>query len=365
MSDALAPAVETEIPVMLAPAVRAKLTLAVTDDVAERVRPGSERAPDPTLWGPAGTPEISNRLGWLTIAERMLGQLDDLEAFVAAVRADGLDDVVLLGMGGSSLAPEVLRRCFDSQATGATLRVLDSTDAATIVAVQNAIDPARTLFIVSSKSGGTIEPLSLFAHFFALTGSGANFAAITDPGSGLETLAHEHDFRGVFHGDPDIGGRYSALSAFGMVPAALMGVDVRGLLEGAAGAWRTGIEGLESEPEPTAAGHASDELGAGVWLGAALSALAQEGRDKLTFMIDPSLPGLGLWLEQLVAESTGKHGTGILPVAEEPPGEPGSYGGDRVFMFITGPSAGAARASAETYAQGRAFGDHDSRARAI
>jgi len=351
VSDAQAPAVETEIPVILAPAVRAKLALAVNDNVAERVRPSSDRAPDPTLWGPAGTPEISNRLGWLTIAERMLGQIDDLEAFVASARADGLDDVVLLGMGGSSLAPEVLRRCFDSKATGAKLHVLDSTDAATIAAVQAAVDPARTLFIVSSKSGGTIEPLSLFAHFFALTGSGANFAAITDPGSGLEKLAHEHDFRAVFHGDPDIGGRYSALSAFGIVPAALMGVDVRALLEGAAGAWRTGIEGLEAEPEPTAAGHASDELGAGVWLGAALSALAQEGRDKLTFMIDPSLPGLGLWLEQLVAESTGKHGTGILPVAEEPPGEPGSYGGDRVFMFITGPSAGAARASAETYAR--------------
>jgi transaldolase / glucose-6-phosphate isomerase len=351
VSDAQAPAVETEIPVILAPAVRAKLELAVKDDVAERVRPTPDRAPDPTLWGPAGTPEISNRLGWLTIAERMLDLLEELEAFVAAARADGLVDVVLLGMGGSSLAPEVLRRCFGSETTGLTLHVLDSTDAATIAAVQAAVDPARTLFIVSSKSGGTIEPLSLFAHFFALTGSGSNFAAITDPGSGLEKLAHEHDFRGVFHGDPDIGGRYSALSAFGIVPAALMGVDVRALLEGAAGAWRTAIEGLEAEPEPTAAGHAIDELGAGVWLGAALSAFAQEGRDKLTFMIDPSLPGLGLWLEQLVAESTGKHGTGILPVAEEPPGEPGSYGGDRVFMFITGPSSGSARARAETYAR--------------
>jgi len=355
--DDRAPAVETEIPVSLRRAVAAKLALAATERVAERMAPLDGGPADATLWGPAGTPEIANRLGWLTIAERMLPRVEELEQFAEAVRADGLHDVVLLGMGGSSLAPEVLRRCFASRATATTLHVLDSTDAAEIRAVQGAVDPAHTLFIVSSKSGGTIEPLSLFAHFWSLVGKGANFVAITDPGSGLEKLAHEHDFRRVFHGDPDIGGRYSALSNFGIVPAALMGVDVQALLEGAGEAWRTGISSDEQELAPAAGEEPGEELPTGVWLGAALSALAQAGADKLTFLIDPSLPGLGLWLEQLVAESTGKHGTGILPVADEPPGEPGSYGGDRVFVWINditgdhGGSAGAGHARAETYAR--------------
>jgi glucose-6-phosphate isomerase len=359
VSEDRALTVETDVPPSLQPAVQAKLAEAVHARVAERLRAaggadaeGRDRGGDATLWGPPGAPEISDRLGWLTIAERMLNQVEDLTAFAEEVRADGLHDAVLLGMGGSSLAPEVLRRCFDST-SGAHLHVLDSTDAATIAAVQGAIDPARTLFIVSSKSGGTIEPLSLFSHFFSLIPAGANFAAITDPGSGLQKLAQEHGFRRVFHGDPDIGGRYSALSAFGIVPAALMGVDVRALLRGADGAWQTPIGG--NGPELAPAGE-SEGLPAAVWLGAALSALAQEGRDKLTFLIDPSLPGLGLWLEQLVAESTGKHGTGILPVAEEPPGEPGSYGEDRVFLWI--PEVGepddsmqAGRARAQAYAR--------------
>ncbi|HXP37503.1 MAG TPA: hypothetical protein VN817_07040, partial [Solirubrobacteraceae bacterium] len=169
-------------------------------------------------------------------------------------------------------------------------------------------------------------------HFFSLIEDGKNFAAITDPGSGLEKLAHEHGFRHVFAGDPDIGGRYSALSAFGIVPAALIGVDVRGLLEGAAGAWSTAlIDGSSQTGSELATGTEQ----AGVWIGAALSALAQAGRDKLTFVISESLPGLGLWLEQLVAESTGKQGTGILPVAEEPLGEPSAYGEDRVFAYFS------------------------------
>ncbi len=354
MSSDRALAVETEIPASLRSAVRTKLAQAAQAGVADRLRSTDSRPADPTLWGPRGTPEISDRLGWLTIAERMLGDVDALITFAEQVRADGLHDVVLLGMGGSSLAPEVLRRCFGPTAAGTRLHVLDSTDAATIAAVQSAIDPARTLFVVSSKSGGTIEPLSLFAHFFSLAPAGANFVAITDPRSGLETLAREHGFRGVLHGDPDIGGRYSALSPFGIVPAALMGLDVRELLESAAGAWTTDVDGTELTPAAPAG--TGDGLAAGVWLGAALSALAQEGRDKLTFLIDPSLPGLGLWLEQLVAESTGKHGTGILPVAEEPPGKPADYGEDRVFMRIAdiaqegGASCGP-RERASAYAQ--------------
>jgi glucose-6-phosphate isomerase len=343
VSDDPALTVEAEIPSALGAAVAAKLAKASEERVAERLQES-----DATLWGPAGAPEIADRLGWLTIAERTLAGIDDIEAFAQGVAADGMRDVVLLGMGGSSLAPEVLRRCFEGFLAPAhpRLHVLDSTDAQTITATQQAIDPRRTLFLVSSKSGGTVEPLSLFAHFWELISEGENFAAITDPGSGLEALASEHGFRQVFAGDPDIGGRYSALSAFGIVPAALMGINVRALLEGAASAFSTPVSAAGEEP-------------AGIWLGAALSALAQQGRDKLTFLISQSLPGLGLWLEQLVAESTGKHGTGILPVAEEPPGEAADYGEDRVFLRIVdldehpagGPEQGAYGSSAQAYAR--------------
>jgi glucose-6-phosphate isomerase len=316
--------VEASVPASLRGSVDERLAAASKERVGERLRQA-----DATLWAPPGTPEVANRLGWLTIAERSLAELGALELFTAAVHDDGLQDIVLLGMGGSSLAPEVLRRAFAGHTDGPRLHVLDSTDAQSIRAVQASLSPpavgARsTLFIVSSKSGGTIEPLSLFAHFFSVVENANAFIAITDPGSGLEKLAGEHGFLRTFAGDPNIGGRYSALSAFGVVPAALMGVGVRTLLEGAAGAWETAL---------------SDDAGAvaedcGVWLGASLSGLARAGRDKLTFVIAETLPGLGLWLEQLVAESTGKHGTGILPVADEPLGEPGSYGEDRVFAYL-------------------------------
>jgi glucose-6-phosphate isomerase len=298
--------------------------------VQRRVREG-----DATLWGPAGAREISDRLGWLTIAEHGAEQLGELEAFAGQVREEGVRDVVLLGMGGSSLAPEVLRRSFAVREGYPQLHVLDSTDAATILRVGAEVDVERTLFIVSSKSGGTIEPLSLFAHFFALAGDGERFIAITDPGTDLEELARERGFRRTFHGDPDIGGRYSALSPFGIVPAALTGIDVRALLQGAALAWRTQIgacDGLELAGGEPAGG--SSTPAAHVLLGAALSALAQAGRDKLTFLIGDSLPGLGLWLEQLFAESTGKLGKGILPVADEPPGAVSEYGEDRVFAHL-------------------------------
>jgi transaldolase / glucose-6-phosphate isomerase len=344
--------VEARIPASLRPAVADKLSLALRAQVAERLQEG-----DATLWGPPGAAEISNRLGWLTIAERMLAEVQQLSAFAAEVREDGLRDAVLLGMGGSSLAPEVLRRSFAVEAGHTRLHVLDSTDAAAVRAVSERIDPKRTLFLVSSKSGGTIEPLSLFAHFFSLVGDGRNFVAITDPGSGLADLAEQRGFRRTFAGDPNIGGRYSALSAFGLVPAALIGIDLHRLLAGAARAWQTSINDASDGPAkktPSQAhgstgwagaggGHAAPGAGqaaaggakaAGVWLGAALSALAQAGRDKLTFLISGSLPGLGLWLEQLVAESTGKHSTGILPVADEPVGEPGDYGPDRVFAHL-------------------------------
>jgi glucose-6-phosphate isomerase len=317
------------------------VALAGRDEVARRLREG-----DATLWGPPGTPEVADRLGWLSIAERMLDQLDELEAFAEQISREGFADVVLLGMGGSSLAPEVLRRSFKNRADRPRLHVLDSTDAAAVRAVGQAVEPNRTLFIVSSKSGGTIEPLSLLAYFWSLLGEGRNFAAITDPGSGLDALARERGFRRTFHGDPNIGGRYSALSPFGIVPAALMGVDVFGLLQGAREAWELPV--ADSTP--------SAVRSAAVWLGAALSALAQAGRDKLTFVIADSLPGLGLWLEQLVAESTGKQGTGILPVAEEPPGGAGDYGDDRVFAYL--PDITAPDARLDSHAQAVAAAGH-------
>ena len=316
------PPVEARIPAQLAAVVEERVRLASEAGVAGRLRDG-----DASLWGPEGTPEISNRLGWLTIAERIGAELGALESLVAEVQSESIAHVVLLGMGGSSLAPEVLRRTFPKRAGYPQLHVLDSTDSATIRSIESTVDLKQTLFIVSSKSGGTIEPLSLFAHFHALVNDGAHFIAITDPGSGLAQLAAEHGFRATFLGDPNIGGRYSALSPFGIVPAALLGIDIRSLLGGAAAAWQTPLN------DPSAQAPA-ERTPAAVWLGAALSALAQGGRDKLTFLISESLPGLGLWLEQLVAESTGKHGTGILPVADEPVGEPADYGDDRVFAYL-------------------------------
>ncbi|HEV2944614.1 MAG TPA: hypothetical protein VGX26_05840 [Solirubrobacteraceae bacterium] len=333
--------VEAHIPGALKDAVAKQLARAWNEDVAGRVARG-----DATLWEfpptPPTPPEIADRLGWLTIAERMPGVLDDLEAFAEQISSEGFAGIVLLGMGGSSLAPEVLRRCFGHRPDRPALHVLDSTDAATIRAIGDTVELERTLFIVSSKSGGTIEPLSLFAHFWSLLEDGSRFVAITDPGSGLQQLASEHSFRKVFTGDPNIGGRYSALSPFGIVPGALMGVDVRALLSSASSAWQTAISssvGAGDSATPS-------EQTAAVWLGAALSALAQMGRDKLTFVVAESLPSIGLWLEQLVAESTGKHGTGILPVADEPLADPGVYGDDRVFAYLSdvhAPNAGLDR----------------------
>jgi transaldolase / glucose-6-phosphate isomerase len=334
-------AVQAHVPGSLRPAVEQKVALAGHDEVARRLREA-----DATLWAPAGTPEVADRLGWLTIAERTIEQLEDYESFAAQIASEQYSDVVLLGMGGSSLAPEVLRRSFKHRPDRPALHVLDSTDPAAIAAVQDAVDLEHTLFVVSSKSGGTIEPLSLFAHFWSLLGEGRSFVAITDPGSGLEQLARERGFRRVFHGDPEIGGRYSALSPFGIVPAVLIGVDVRGLLRGAREAWDAEVEDKNPSAIRTAA----------VWLGAALSALAENGRDKLTFVISPTLPGLGLWLEQLVAESTGKQGKGVLPVADEPLGDPSVYGEDRVFAYL--PDIGAPDAGMDARVQALADAGH-------
>lgn len=371
--------VQAHIPQDLQATVVSAVERAAEEHVAQRLREA-----DGTLWGAPQTVEVDNRLGWIGIARRTLGELDELEAFAQEVRAEGTQDVVLLGMGGSSLAPEVLRRSLPARAGWPRLHVLDSTDAGAIRALQDQIDPRHTLFVVSSKSGGTIEPLSMLAHFWEVAhklggaagggdvwvaggqpgglgsdtaaartaaaagasattagpadaegGPGGRFIAITDPHTGLERLALERGFRRVFGGDPDIGGRYSALSPFGIVPAALAGHDVRALLDGAAGAWE---ERLELDAQSVEEMHG---LPAPVWIGAALAALARAGRDKLTLVVPEPLAGLGLWEEQLFAESTGKHGTGILPVAGEPLGEPGAYGEDRVFVYMPDTSAPA------------------------
>jgi transaldolase / glucose-6-phosphate isomerase len=308
--------IEAWLPDDLEPAISARGQKAVEDGVARRIW-----CKDDTLWGEHGAPEIGNRLGWLTIAEAMREVLGDLQAFAKQAADDGLTDCVLLGMGGSSLAPEVLRRSFGEKAGALRLHVLDSTDAAAVRAVDDAIDVDRTLFLVSSKSGGTIEPLSMFKHFWSLKPDGSHFAAITDPGSGLAELASEHGFRHVFLNDPDIGGRYSALSHFGLVPAALMGADVEALLDGAGQAEQ-------------ACAHYDTTNNSGLWLGLAMGELALHGRDKLTFVVDEPITSFGLWAEQLVAESTGKQGKGILPVADEPIGEADAYGDDRVFVHL-------------------------------
>jgi transaldolase / glucose-6-phosphate isomerase len=299
------------------PRVAARVKRAAEEDVARRIW-----RKDDTLWGPAGQAEVANRLGWLTVTEQMREQLADLQAFAESVRDEGVKDVVLLGMGGSSLAPEVIRRSFGEQGGWSRLHVLDSTDAGAVRSVQDAIDLDHALFLVSTKSGGRIETLSLFKHFWSLRSDGSAFVAITDPGSGLEKLAGEHGFRRTFLNDPDIGGRYSALSYFGLVPAALMGADVAGMLHAA------------SVAEENCQSFESGDVSSGLWLGLAWGELALAGRDKLTYVIDPPLQSFGLWVEQLIAESTGKEGKGILPVADEPVGAPEVYGNDRTFLHL-------------------------------
>ncbi len=296
-------------------AIADRLKWAHEHDVAERVW-----RKDYTLWGP-GPNEISDRLGWLTIADHMRTQLSGLSSFVAEMRTDGYTHAVLLGMGGSSLAPEVMRLTFGSAPDHFELRVLDSTHPDVVTTAANELPLAQTLFIVSSKSGGTLETRSFYAYFRNKIDDGEHFVAITDPDTSLAKLASEENFRRTFQADPEIGGRYSALSPFGMVPAALLGVDLDSLLDKAHAA----------EEESTSA---TPEANPGLWLGVAIGELARGGRDKLTFVISEPIDSFGLWVEQLVAESTGKRGTGIVPVAGEPLGKPDVYGEDRVFAYL-------------------------------
>ena len=306
--------IEADVPERYADAVSTRLRRAADEDVVGRIW-----RRDGTLWAPEGTPEVADRLGWLDIAERMRDELPALEGFRDELTGEGYTDAVVLGMGGSSLAPEVFRTAFGAQEAGLTLHVLDSTHPDQVRAALEAVDLETTLAIVSSKSGGTVEPNSMYKAFRARIDDGSHFAAVTDPGTSLEALASRAAFRRVFHGDPDIGGRYSALSAFGLVPAAVAGIDVEAILESAIGA---------------AAECRGEHSNAGLWLGCALGELARQGRDKLTIVADAPLASYGLWAEQLVAESTGKQGTGILPIADEPLLAPAAYGDDRVFLHL-------------------------------
>ena len=282
---------------------------------------------DYRLWKHDPT-DIINRLGWLTVIEDMKDRIEEVRTFAAAAKKRGIRDVVLLGMGGSSLGPEVFRTTFGSSPGFPRVWVLDSTVPGWVQQVTEAIDPARSLFILASKSGGTIEVMSLFAHFWELVRQtsghqgGAQFVAITDPGTGLEKLATEHRFWRIFTNPPDIGGRYSVLSYFGLVPAALMGVDIARLLARAtAMAQACRIQSpLEQNP--------------GADLGATMASLAQAGRNKVTLIASPQIAAFGLWAEQLLAESTGKEGTGLIPVAHEPIVAPTAYGTDRLFIYL-------------------------------
>ena len=269
---------------------------------------------DHTVWKPDPT-EIVDRLGWLDVTDSMREQVPTLQALALDVRNDGFRHVVLLGMGGSSLGPEVIRQTFGSAPGFPQLLVLDSTVPSAVQAVTEEADPAKTLFLVSSKTGTTTEPLAFYSYFRGLVEgavgkgkAGHHFIAITDPGTSLEKLAQEHGFRRVFANPPDIGGRYSVLSYFGLVPAALTGVDIPALLDRA--------DRMREE----CASRVSNHDNPGAWLGATMGTMALLGRDKLTLVTSPSIGSFGLWVEQLIAESTGKEGIGIIPVAGRVPG---------------------------------------------
>jgi len=298
---------------------------------------------DASLW--TGTDE-AQWLGWLDIVQEQIAHIDDLRRLGEEAR--DFSDVLVLGMGGSSLCPEVLEKTFSRIAGFPQLHVLDSTDPAQIKAFENRVNLSKTLFVVSSKSGTTLEPNIFKQYFFervkqtvGVDRSGGRFIAITDPGSKLEQVAKDDRFRQIFYGVPSIGGRYSALSNFGMVPAAVMGLDVAKFLDRT----RRMVEACTTE---------SVEDNPGVMLGVVLGTAATNGRDKVTIVTSPGISDLGAWLEQLLAESTGKQGKGIIPVDREELGPPEVYGNDRVFAYVRLDSAADAVQDAKVAALERA-----------
>jgi transaldolase/glucose-6-phosphate isomerase len=282
---------------------------------------------DPSLWSAQPVAELSDRLGWLELPQAMEKQADDLIGFAERVKADGMRHVVLLGMGGSSLAPEVFQQTFGNKEGYPALLVLDSTHPAAVRAVESQIDLGRTVFLVSSKSGTTTETNSFFFYFWNKLKQlkqepGEHFVAITDPGTPLEAMARERKFRATFAAPEEVGGRYSALTVFGLVPAALIGVEVREVLKRA--------RRMSEACGPLVPASENPAL----LLGAALAELTLAKRDKVTFVCSPSLAAFPAWAEQLIAESTGKERKGIVPVATEEAGAPDQYGADRLFVYF-------------------------------
>jgi transaldolase / glucose-6-phosphate isomerase len=300
----------------LSDAVETRLAAMTRADVPRRIW-----AKDHSVWKPDPT-EISNRLGWLDVMNQMTESADDLIDFGQRAASEGFRDVVLMGMGGSSLAPEVIHATFGAAPGFPRLHVLDTTDPMSILSLERSLDLDRALFVAASKSGGTIETTCQCAYFHDKVKLGDRFIAITDAGSSLETFARQNGFRRVFLNRPDIGGRYSALSYFGLVPAALIGAPLRELLEEA------------MEMACACASYVPVADNPGMWLGAVMGEAALAGRDKLTLVLPPAISTFGTWVEQLVAESTGKEGKGILPVEGEPLGPPEVYGDDRLFVSL-------------------------------
>jgi len=282
---------------------------------------------DHTVWRKDPT-EISNRLGWLDCIEVTKKSFNEINSFVEGVKKEGFTDALLMGMGGSSLTPEVFRFTFGVKKGYLDLHVLDSTHPEAILDYENKLDPNKTLYIVSTKSGGTVETMSFMKYFFTSLSkklsrekASKHFVAITDPGSGLEEIAKKLNFRKIFLNDPNIGGRFSALSLFGIVPAALIGIDLDRLFD-------------EASKMIIECKHPEVSENSGAKLGGIIGSFAKEGVDKLSLIISPQLKYLGGWLEQLIAESTGKDGKGILPVDLEPNIPVSEYGKDRVFVYL-------------------------------
>ncbi|MGH7815803.1 MAG: bifunctional transaldolase/phosoglucose isomerase, partial [Candidatus Binatia bacterium] len=284
-------------------------------------------AKDHKVWSKEPQAELTDRLGWLELPETMAKQVAALSAFADQAKADAVKHVVLLGMGGSSLAPEVFQETFGNRPGYPKLSVLDSTHPAAVKAVEREIDLARTIFLVSSKSGTTTETNSFFFYFWdklkkIAAEPGRHFVAITDPATPLEKLAKERNFRATFNAPEEVGGRYSALTMFGLVPAALIGVDIGAVL-------------ARARRMSQACGAAiADGNNPGLMLGAALGELTLAKRDKVTFICSPSLSAFPSWVEQLIAESTGKENTGIVPVANEKLAAPDKYASDRFFVYL-------------------------------
>ena len=290
--------------------------------------PARLHAHDHTLWSDDPT-EISNRLAWLTLPTDMATQVADLSKFGTTLRDEGIRHVVLLGMGGSSLGPEVIRQTIGNRAGYPQMLTLDSTVPDWVAAATVGIDLENTVFVVSSKSGTTTEPNAFYAYFrdlmagpVGVNDAGRHFLAVTDPETALVRLAQAGGFRRVFLNDPNIGGRYSVLSHFGLAPAALTGVDLERLLACA----------QRMQQRCLGAGRVRDNPGA--WLGTVIGALVKAGRNKLTLIASDRIAGFGWWVEQLLAESTGKNGTGVIPIAGEPLLEPDCYGADRLFVQL-------------------------------